>query len=354
MLAFLAVGLVATFGAGRALWDARSGLLAAFFFGTAPFVVYSLLNFQLDLPLAAMVAATLCVLLQTDGFRRRAVVRGARPRAGPRSADEAHVSGVRARAAPVRDRRRLPERRRPPPPPAGRAGPPHHRRDGPAVVRAPPGRHAPAGQPALVQAGRGGRSGRALHLGVAALLPADLPAPVRRAGRRPVRVGIVGAPARSRRARLPLAGDRAGPPDVPAHPEPEPALHAPDPAGGGARRRRRAPGVSRALDAVGAGRVRRRGGAAGVDGRVRGGAPALGRRLQDAALSLVPARHRRLAARPHPRRSGAGQRRQARDRVGRAQLQLPRRVEPPLRGDGARAPVRDDARMERAPVRAST
>ena len=70
MLGFLAVGLAATFGAGRALWDARSGLLAAFFFGTAPFVVYSLLNFQLDLPLAAMVAATLCVLLQTDGFRR--------------------------------------------------------------------------------------------------------------------------------------------------------------------------------------------------------------------------------------------------------------------------------------------
>jgi hypothetical protein len=69
MLVFLAVGLAATFGAGRALWDARSGLLAAFFFGTAPFVVFSLLNFQLDLPLAAMVAATLCVLLQTDGFR---------------------------------------------------------------------------------------------------------------------------------------------------------------------------------------------------------------------------------------------------------------------------------------------
>ena len=70
MLGFLAVGLAATFAAGHALWDARSGLLAAFFFGTAPFVVYSLLNFQLDLPLAAMVAATLCVLLQTDGFRR--------------------------------------------------------------------------------------------------------------------------------------------------------------------------------------------------------------------------------------------------------------------------------------------
>jgi hypothetical protein len=70
LLGFLALGLAATFGAGRALWDSRSGFLAAFFFGTAPFVVFSLLNFQLDLPLAAMVAATLCVLLQTDGFRR--------------------------------------------------------------------------------------------------------------------------------------------------------------------------------------------------------------------------------------------------------------------------------------------
>ena len=128
------------------------------------------------------------------------VVRGARPRAGPRSADEAHVSGVRARAAPVRDRRRLPERRGPPPSPAGRACPPHHRRDGAAVVRAPAGRHASAGQPAFVQAGRGGRSGRALHLGVAALLPTNLPAPVRGAGRRPVRVRAVGAPARSGRA----------------------------------------------------------------------------------------------------------------------------------------------------------
>ncbi len=70
MLGFLALGLAAVFGVGRALWDDRAGVLAAFLFGTAPFVVFSLLNFQLDLPLASMVALTLWLLLRTEGFRR--------------------------------------------------------------------------------------------------------------------------------------------------------------------------------------------------------------------------------------------------------------------------------------------
>ena len=70
MLAFLALGLAAVYSVGRALWDERAGLLAAFLFGTAPFVVFSLLNFQLDLPLASMVALTLAIVLSTEGFRR--------------------------------------------------------------------------------------------------------------------------------------------------------------------------------------------------------------------------------------------------------------------------------------------
>jgi hypothetical protein len=70
MLAFLAIGLIATFILGHDLVDAETGILAAFFLGTAPFVVFSLMNFQLDLPLMAMVAAALCALVRTDGFSR--------------------------------------------------------------------------------------------------------------------------------------------------------------------------------------------------------------------------------------------------------------------------------------------
>jgi len=70
MLAFLALGVAAVFGLGRRLLDVPHGLLAAFFFGTAPFVVFSLMNFQLDLPLAAMVALALYALVRTESFAR--------------------------------------------------------------------------------------------------------------------------------------------------------------------------------------------------------------------------------------------------------------------------------------------
>src|SRR5215831_15115470 len=72
MLGFVAIGLAAVFGIGRTFWGDEAGLLAAFLLGTAPFVVFSLMNFQLDLPLAAMVAVTLWALLRTDGFQRLA------------------------------------------------------------------------------------------------------------------------------------------------------------------------------------------------------------------------------------------------------------------------------------------
>src|SRR5438876_56069 len=70
MLAFLAVGLLAVYGLGRYIADPATGVLAAFFLGTAPFVVFSLLNFQLDLPLTGMVALALYALVRAEAFSR--------------------------------------------------------------------------------------------------------------------------------------------------------------------------------------------------------------------------------------------------------------------------------------------
>lgn len=68
MLAFLALGVASVFALGRRLHGVEAGLPAALFFATAPFVVFSLTNFQLDLPLAAMVALTLYVLGRGDAL----------------------------------------------------------------------------------------------------------------------------------------------------------------------------------------------------------------------------------------------------------------------------------------------
>ncbi len=68
----LVVGVLAVWGLGRRLLDPTAGLLAAFFFATAPFVVFSLLRFQLDLPLAAAVAMALYLLARAEGFQSRA------------------------------------------------------------------------------------------------------------------------------------------------------------------------------------------------------------------------------------------------------------------------------------------
>src|SRR5262245_11190045 len=70
MVAFMALGVAAVFGLGRRLLDVPHGLLAAFFYATAPFVVFSLMNFQLDLPLASMVALALYTLIRTEQFDR--------------------------------------------------------------------------------------------------------------------------------------------------------------------------------------------------------------------------------------------------------------------------------------------
>ena len=68
MWAFLGLALASVFALGRQLWDAATGLLAAFLLGTAPFVVFSLTNFQLDLPLAGMVALALFLLARSEGL----------------------------------------------------------------------------------------------------------------------------------------------------------------------------------------------------------------------------------------------------------------------------------------------
>jgi 4-amino-4-deoxy-L-arabinose transferase-like glycosyltransferase len=68
MMGFLGFALAGLYGLGRRLADTETGLWAAFFFGTAPFVVFSLTNFQLDLPLAAVVAFALYALVRAEGF----------------------------------------------------------------------------------------------------------------------------------------------------------------------------------------------------------------------------------------------------------------------------------------------
>jgi hypothetical protein len=70
MLAFLGLGMGAVYLLGRRLAGGPVGVAAALLFGSAPFVVFSTLRFQLDLPLASMVAVALAVLLATDRFTR--------------------------------------------------------------------------------------------------------------------------------------------------------------------------------------------------------------------------------------------------------------------------------------------
>jgi hypothetical protein len=68
MMASLALAMAAIYGLGRRLDNARAGFWGALIFATAPFVVFSLTNFRLDLPLAAMVALALYTLVRSDDF----------------------------------------------------------------------------------------------------------------------------------------------------------------------------------------------------------------------------------------------------------------------------------------------
>ena len=71
ILAFLGLGMAATYVLGRQIAGGVAGVIAAIIFGGAPNVVHHALHFQLDVPLAAMVATFLSALLATDHFQRR-------------------------------------------------------------------------------------------------------------------------------------------------------------------------------------------------------------------------------------------------------------------------------------------
>ena len=70
ILAFLGLGMAAVYLLGRVVAGGAEGVVAAVLFGCAPFVVFSSQRFQLDLPLAAMVAVALVVIVLTEGFTR--------------------------------------------------------------------------------------------------------------------------------------------------------------------------------------------------------------------------------------------------------------------------------------------
>jgi 4-amino-4-deoxy-L-arabinose transferase-like glycosyltransferase len=71
ILGFLALGMAATYWLGRHFFGGPAGVVAALLFGSAPFIVHLSVRFQLDLPLAAMVAATLGLLVRTEYFAQR-------------------------------------------------------------------------------------------------------------------------------------------------------------------------------------------------------------------------------------------------------------------------------------------
>jgi len=71
ILLFLGLGMAATYLLARDVAGSTAGVAAAWIFGSAPFVLYMALRFQLDLPLAAVVALALVAIRRTDRFTRR-------------------------------------------------------------------------------------------------------------------------------------------------------------------------------------------------------------------------------------------------------------------------------------------
>ena len=69
MLVALALGMFATYLLARPIVGEAGAAVAALLYGTAPYVVFSTLRMQLDLPLAAMVALALVVIREADGLR---------------------------------------------------------------------------------------------------------------------------------------------------------------------------------------------------------------------------------------------------------------------------------------------
>jgi 4-amino-4-deoxy-L-arabinose transferase-like glycosyltransferase len=69
LVAALGLGMLATYLLACPFVGETGAALAALLYGTAPFVVFSMLHFQLDLPLTAMVALMLAVTQRADGLR---------------------------------------------------------------------------------------------------------------------------------------------------------------------------------------------------------------------------------------------------------------------------------------------
>src|SRR3989441_11707989 len=70
VLAFLGLGMAATYVLARRWVSGGGAVVAAVLVGTAPSVVQLTLRFQLDVPLMAMVVVALETLLRTQGFKR--------------------------------------------------------------------------------------------------------------------------------------------------------------------------------------------------------------------------------------------------------------------------------------------
>jgi 4-amino-4-deoxy-L-arabinose transferase-like glycosyltransferase len=70
-IVWIAVLVFATYGVGRRLWNARVGWLSVAFVLAAPMVVSSSKEYMLDLPLTAMAALALYLLVRADGFANR-------------------------------------------------------------------------------------------------------------------------------------------------------------------------------------------------------------------------------------------------------------------------------------------
>src|SRR5205823_10458320 len=68
---WLAVLVFATYGIGNRLWNARVGWLSVVFVVTAPMLISSAKDYMLDMPLTAVAALALYLLLRTDGFSSR-------------------------------------------------------------------------------------------------------------------------------------------------------------------------------------------------------------------------------------------------------------------------------------------
>ena len=258
------MGTLAVYGLGRRLLDADAGLLAAFLFATAPFVVFMLLNFQLDLPLAAMVALALYALVRTEDLAVRRWVLGLGLVLGlgmlTKPPFAAYLSGpllwIAWRAL------RAPDRRRAAAPPARRAGGGGGGRA--AVVRAAPRRAAGPDHQPLVQAGGGIGARAGAHAAPRCCSIREWIIPQWGLLATALLLwGIVGARAPAAGPRAPVG--RAGAVrDLRPDPEQEPALHAAPPArrraggggrGGRAARRATRRGVAWACAIVGVAQV---------------------------------------------------------------------------------------------------